>query len=104
MNAIATAMMELEKGTHDKALEILNAATDRIESLDEIDDETFQFERQRSLLALRELATQIDKKRPLSELERLERQLRRAVETQAFERAAELRDRIRSLRNQSHAG
>lgn len=100
MNAVAGAMMELEKGAHDKALEILDAAAGRIESLDELEDETFQFERQRSLLALRELTTQIKKNRPLSELERLERQLRRAIETQAFERAAELRDRIRELRGQ----
>jgi hypothetical protein len=103
MNAVASAMVELEKGAHDKALEILSAATERIESLAEVDDETFQFERQRSLLALRELETQIKKNKPLSELKRLERQLRRAVEAQAFERAAELRDRIRGLKGQQQA-
>jgi protein-arginine kinase activator protein McsA len=50
------------------------------------------------LLALRELAQQIRKNRPLSELERLEHQLRRAIDRQEFERAAELRDRLRELR------
>lgn len=101
MNAVAAAMLELEKGLFERALTLLHGAIDQIESLPDIDDETFQFERQRSLLALRELVMQIDKNRPLSELERLERQLKRAIETQQFERAAELRDRIRSLRNKS---
>jgi protein-arginine kinase activator protein McsA len=32
-------------------------------------------------------------------LEKLERQLRRAVESQEFERAASLRDRIRQLKS-----
>ncbi len=101
MNAVAAAMLELEKNDFDRALEILNRAIERIEGLPEMDDETFQFERQRSLLALRELVMQVNKNRPLSELERLERQLKRAIETQQFERAAELRDRIRSLRNKA---
>lgn len=103
MNAIAAAMLELENGAFERALGILDGAVERIESLPELDDETFQFERQRSLLALRELITQINKNRPLTELERLERQLKRAIETQQFERAAELRDRIRSLRNKAES-
>ena len=41
--------------------------------------------------ALRELASQIQKNRPLSELEQLEHQLSRAIERQEFERAAQLR-------------
>jgi protein-arginine kinase activator protein McsA len=52
------------------------------------------------LTALRELVSQIQKNRPLSELERLEHQLRRAIDKQEFERAAQLRDRIRELRQQ----
>jgi protein-arginine kinase activator protein McsA len=51
-------------------------------------------------MALRELESQIQKNRPLSELEKLEHQLRRAIDTQEFERAARLRDRIRELRQQ----
>jgi protein-arginine kinase activator protein McsA len=65
-----------------------------------LDEETFKFERERSLTALRELAEQIQKNRPLSEMEQLEHQLRRAVERQEFERAAKLRDRIREMKKQ----
>ncbi len=55
---------------------------------------------ERSIMALRELESQILKNRPLSELEQLEHQLRRAIDKQEFERAAKLRDRIRALREQ----
>jgi hypothetical protein len=100
VNACAAAMLGIEKGAHDKALRVLNEAIAKIEGLEDMDDETFRFERERSLGALRELASQIRKNRPLSELERLEHQLQRAIETQEFERAAQLRDRLRELRKQ----
>jgi hypothetical protein len=98
VNASAAAMLEIEKSAYDRALSVVNAAVTKIEALDELDDDTFKFERDRSLVALRELAAQIRKNRPLSELERLEKQLRRAIEKQEFERAAVLRDRLRELR------
>jgi hypothetical protein len=98
MNATAAAMLALERDAHDQALQLVHQATQRIEALDELDDEAFRFERGRSLLALQELREHIEQIRPLPELERLQRELARAIETQAFERAAELRDRIRTLR------
>jgi hypothetical protein len=98
VNASAAAMLELETRSYEKALRIANEAIQKIEALDDLDDETFKFERDRSLTAMRELAEQIQKNRPLSEVEQLERQLRRAIDRQEFERAAQLRDRIRELR------
>src|SRR5258707_8692822 len=53
INACAAAMQELDKGSHDKALRLVNEVTARIESLDHLEDETFDFERERSLQALR---------------------------------------------------
>jgi excinuclease UvrABC helicase subunit UvrB len=93
-------MLALEKRDYQSALSIANEGMKKIEALDDLDDESFQFERGHSLTALRELASQIEKNRPLSELERLEHQLRRAIDRQEFERAAQLRDRIRDLRKQ----
>jgi hypothetical protein len=104
MNAVAAAAMTLETGGFEKALEIVNTAIARIEGLDEMDDETFKFERARSLAALRELTVQIQQTRPVSALERLEQQLRRAVGRQEFERAAELRDKIRELKGGRQVG
>ena len=65
-----------------------------------MDDDTFRFERERSLSALRALEKQVRQKQPVSPVELLQRQLRRAIERQEFERAAELRDRIRELQAQ----
>jgi tetratricopeptide (TPR) repeat protein len=103
MNACAEALMALDRGAHDRALEILQAAIRRVEDLEELDDDTFKFEQARSLQALRELAEQVQQTRPISPVERLERQLRRAIERQEFERAAELRDRLRELRSRQPA-
>jgi hypothetical protein len=100
MNAAAAAAMTLGKGGFDKAIEIVSAAIERIEALEEMDNETFQFERTRSLAALRELAGQIQQTRPVSALEKLEQQLRQAIARQEFESAAELRDKIRELKGQ----
>ncbi len=98
MNAVAAAMIDWDAQRHSAALKTVRTALERIEALPELDDETFKFERERSTQALNELADQIETTRPLSELERLERALHVAVEEQQFERAAELRDRIRTLR------
>ena len=100
VNGTASAMLELEKNAYDRASRIVEETIQKIEALGEIDDETFSFERERSLHTLRDLASQIQKNRPVSDLERLERQLQRAIDRQEFERAALLRDKIRSLRNQ----
>ena len=100
VNSSAEVMLELDKRAYDQALRLANQAIEKIEALESMDDEAFVFERERSLTALRELAAQIQKNRPLSNLEQLENQLRRAVERQEFERAAQLRDRIRALRQQ----
>jgi hypothetical protein len=98
VNASAHAMHFLEMHDYDQALSCLRKGVDTIEALPEVEDETFHFERDRSLLALRELLSQVEKNRPMTQLEQLEHQLRRAIERQEFERAAVLRDRIRLLR------
>jgi hypothetical protein len=100
VNASASVMQDIEKGAYHEALKTAREAIQKIEALEELEDETFKFERERSILALRELESQIQKNRPLSELEQLEHQLRRAIDRQEFERAAQLRDRIRVLRQQ----
>ena len=103
INTVARAMIEAEAGQHDEALKIVREAIECLEALPEMENEAFQFERQRSLLALRELADRITKVRPVSELERLEDELRQAIESERFERAAQLRDRIQALRRQPAA-
>ncbi len=100
VNSTAAIMLQLEKNNYDEGLRLNEEAVAAIEGLAGLEDETFEFEKNRSLEALRELGSQIRKNRPLSELEQLEHQLRRAIERQEFERAAQLRDRIRALKKQ----
>jgi hypothetical protein len=98
MNAAARAMIQLDQGQHAAALEIVQSTIKTIEGLEELDDENFHFERERSITGLKEMVSQIEETRPVSQLELLERALNKAVESQHFERAAKLRDRIRALR------
>ncbi len=100
VSSSAHAMQALEQNAYAKAYDVTMAAIKQVEQLEEVDDETFRFERERSLTGLRELAAQIQKNRPLTELEKLEHRLRRAIERQEFEQAAKLRDQIRELRKQ----
>ena len=98
MNVVARAMVEWEAGRHGEALRVVRETIARIEALPDLETETFTTERDRSLEALRELVAQIEQTRPLSEVERLERELTQAVSAEKFEQAASLRDRIRVLR------
>jgi len=98
MNTVARAMVDWEAGRHADALHTVRDAITKLESLDEVETEAFQYERQRSLEALQDLVKQIERTQPLSEMELLERELHKAVEAEQFERAASLRDRIRALR------
>ena len=98
MHAAAAALLALEQGNPMEALQIIRMARDQIAALETMDDETFHFERKRSQAALHELEEQMQRMQPISPLERLQRELSKAIESQEFERAAELRDRIRELR------
>src|SRR5664279_775801 len=100
VNASARVMQAVDKAAYNEALIVIREAIGKVESLEEMEDDTFKFEQERSIMALRELESQVQKNRPLSELEQLEHQLRRAIDRQEFERAAHLRDRIRELRQQ----
>ncbi|MCG3150144.1 MAG: hypothetical protein PCFJNLEI_03622 [Verrucomicrobiae bacterium] len=99
INGVSRAMLAVAEQAHDRALQILRETIGKIEALDEVDNQTFHVERDRSLQTLRETVEQIEKSKPLTELEKLEKQLREAVDAQAFENAAELRDKIRAVRS-----
>ncbi|MEI7728511.1 MAG: UvrB/UvrC motif-containing protein [Verrucomicrobiota bacterium] len=98
LNTTAAAMIEWEALRHEAALELVRQCVEKIAALPELDLDTFKFEQERSVTALRELARQIKSTRPISEMERLEIALKEAVAKQAFEQAAVLRDQLRALR------
>ena len=99
VNAVAAAMVAMGDNNHHQALSTVRAAVEAIEALPETDEDTFLFERRRSLEALHDLAEEIQKSKPVTELEQLENQLLEAVTAERYERAAELRDKIRVLRS-----
>ena len=103
MNGVSQAMIELGKKNYGRAMDIVQQAMQAIRGLPEIEDEAFRFERQRSLDALDALVAQIAKSRPLTEEERLDAEMKKAVASEEFEKAAELRDKIRDLHTRVQA-
>jgi hypothetical protein len=98
MNGAAQAMLKLSAGDPDGAMECLDRALAAVEGLEEMDDETFQYERGRSVTVLKDMRQQIEARRPQGELEVLEAMLRRAVQNEKYELAARLRDQIHELK------
>jgi excinuclease UvrABC nuclease subunit len=74
-----------------------------VRALPELDSTTFDYECRRSEETLEEIIFQVEELRPRGEVETLERELDEAVAAEAFERAADIRDRLRHLRPESHA-
>ena len=97
IDATARAMLAVEEEDFDNALGRLSRARQKIEDLDEVDAEEFHSERERSIQAIDELVKELSERRPLSEKERLRKELETAVSREEFERAAELRDRLNNL-------
>ena len=104
IRATAQAMALVEKRSYAEALETARNARATVEGLPDMENDVFRLERQRAVTALGELAVHIQQSQPLSKQQRLERELRQAIEAQAFEVAAKLRDEIRALRAQPPAG
>ena len=98
MQARSRALLALEKEDYPAALEEVEAGVDRIEQLvtewdgDVLEDDLPE------LSFLRDWHEELEKERPLSHREQLERDLTVAVESENFEEAALLRDKLRTLR------
>lgn len=103
MNGMAKVMLHMQRNRHADALATIELTIQEVEALESVDDEIFDSERECSLEVLRDLARQIQRDRPVSQAEQLERQLQGAIEAQEFERAAELRDHLRALKSKPAA-
>lgn len=97
MNATSRAMMLLGEGQSPQACEVLDRAIGQVRRLPEVDTPTFHFERVRSLQYLRVALREIKSKKMRPPVDRLRLELRNAVSNEEYERAAQLRDRIRDL-------
>ena len=103
MNAISRAMVLLTEEKTGSAAQVLEKAKASIEALTPVSTPIFEFEKIRSLQHLSQVISQIrggDEESPSEGrgvMERLAEELSNAVEAEDYERAARLRDRIRSL-------
>jgi hypothetical protein len=97
MNTRAKANLALEKGDVEAAMLLVEKGISRIERF--IADSGRREEDGDSVEAesLREWLGELKKIKPLTAVEKLEHEMAQAVQAEEFERAAELRDAIRSL-------
>jgi hypothetical protein len=97
INAISRAMLSLKEELQTSATKIIESAIDIIKNMPSIETPAFQFEKIRSIHSLKATLKQIKKQKP-SPLRKLEIELRKAVEVENYERAAEIRDRIQKMK------
>ncbi|MFW6363064.1 MAG: UvrB/UvrC motif-containing protein [Spirochaeta sp.] len=98
MHAMAQIMLCMQSDQESKAGKIVEDTIQSIESLEAIDSPAFQFERLRSLKYLYAVRKQIaDSVLPVNPVQRLQQELSLAVAEENYERAAELRDRLRNI-------
>lgn len=97
MNTRARACLSLEERDFDRALKQIAGGIERIEDfLREVDREDL-IEGCREITFLEEWSERIRNNRPLTPEEKLRNELRMAVESENYERAAQLRDEIKAL-------
>lgn len=96
MNAVARSMLLVQQGSIPEAIVCLKTAIQEIENLEVQPSAVFQFERSRSLSYLNSTLEQLNSQddNPVADLEK---ELKEAVESENYERAAMLRDRIRNM-------
>ncbi len=97
INAVARAMIAMKQGMTTLSREIVEAAVTEIKNLTEINNITFQFEKVRSLNYLKVTLSELDTDKSFSRLEALKLELEDAVKIENYEKAAEIRDRIKEL-------
>jgi hypothetical protein len=98
MNTRAKASQALQVAKTGEAFRLIELGKERIEGFYRSVDQPDWIESSNELAFLKEWLKEIRETIPLSPLEAMERDLKRAIADEAYERAAELRDAIHSLR------
>jgi hypothetical protein len=94
MNAISNAMISLHNNLKQISKQVIEDAIAKIKDMPEIDTPAFQFEKVRSLNYLRVALKQVLEKN-LDPVEKLKKELQEAIEAEEYERAAQIRDKLR---------
>ena len=98
MNTRARASLELQQSNTAAAVKIIETGKEKIEAFYRSIGQADWIESSNELAFLSEWLKEVRDAQPLTPLEMMERDLQRAIADEAYERAAELRDAIRSLR------
>ncbi len=99
VNTRAHAALAADRENMGIAMEIISEGRRRIFEAYGVDPDTDDNESIPELTSLDEWAAEFLMDRPLSESDRLQREMDIAIENEAYERAAELRDELRELEN-----
>ncbi|MCD6472187.1 UvrB/UvrC motif-containing protein [Candidatus Aerophobetes bacterium] len=99
MNTKAKALLKQEEEHYDEALREIKRGTEKIGEFFRNYSQPKMIEDSKEIKSLRELAKQIQKSSPLTELKRLKIELTEAIRREDFEKAALLRDRIKQIEN-----
>ncbi len=97
MNTRAKASIEIEREEFAGAVRVIQRGMGKIRAFYEKNGGPEAADSSPELSFLAEWLEEVRRKQPLSKLEKMQREMDRAIETEAYERAAELRDAIRAL-------
>ena len=98
INSISKSMIAIQDKNVEFARKHLLNGIDSINKFPKVDTDIYTFEKERSLQNLDEILKQLKSQYP-DEKEILEEELNRAVEAENFKLAAEIRDKIRDLKD-----
>jgi len=101
MNCRAAANRLLEQNQHLKAIDCVRSAISEIEQFLSDAELELSLEDCPELQHLRAWLNELESTRPISPLERMERQLAQAISNEEYEKAAQLRDQLARLKKQS---
>jgi hypothetical protein len=101
INAVARSMIAMKQQLTTVAKEIVQDAITEIKNLPDINNMTFQFEKIRSLNYLKVTLSQFDGSNEDSMHDQLQLELKDALKIEDYERAAELRDKIKEIQKDS---
>ena len=103
MNTRARASIELERDDYPAGILEVERGTERIRQFYQERENTEALESSPELGFLTEWLEEIRSRQPLSKLEKMEREMEKAISAEAYEKAAELRDAIRAHRQRKEA-
>ena len=97
-------MLSVKRRRFEEALRLVELGIQKLDQLEKLDDRKWRREQKTALVKLRRLGRQVRRARPLSPRERLQKELKRAIDREDYEVAAKLRDRIAAISEADGSG